>query len=120
MEEQTYGSAKTNELLKQKEKEYTQAIKLMELQRNLAISIASTNDLLEGLQISLETGLNVSGMDCDGIYLLDEANGDLNLIVHRGLTEELVRAVSHYDKNSENAIYVKKGIGPNACTERYY
>lgn len=109
MEEQTYGSAKAKEVLRQKEKEFTRAIKLLELQRDLSISLASTNDLREGLQISLEICIQASGMDCGGIYLFDEENGDLNLIVHEGLSEEFVKSVSHYDKDSENARYVKTG-----------
>jgi len=109
MEEQTYGSAKAKEVLKQKEKEFTRATKLLELQRDLSISLASTNDLREGLQISLEICIQASGMDCGGIYLFDEETKDLNLIVHEGLSEEFVKSVSHYDKDSENARYVKTG-----------
>jgi PAS domain S-box-containing protein len=106
MEEQTYGSA---ELLEQKEKEFTRTIKLLEIQRDLSISLASTNDLREGLQLSLEICIQASGMDCGGIYLFDEETGDLNLIVHEGLSGEFVKSVSHYDKDSENARYVKTG-----------
>lgn len=109
MEEQTYGPAKTNELFKQKGKDFAQTIKLLELQRDLSLSLASTNDLIEGLRISLEICIQASGMDFGGIYLFDKENGDLNLIVHQGLTEEFLKSVSHYDKDSENAQYVKTG-----------
>jgi len=109
VEERTYELEKTNKQLKQKVKECIQATKLMQLQRNLSISLSSTYVLIGGLHISLEAGLKVSGMDCGGIYLFDKATGDLNLIVHKGLTEEFVRSVSHYDKGSNNTIYVKKG-----------
>jgi PAS domain S-box-containing protein len=109
LEKRTYGEAKTKELLKRKEKKYTQALKLMEFQRDLSISMASTNDLIEGLHISLKTGLQVSGMDCGGIYLFDKETGDLNLIVHRGLSEEFVQTICHYDKDSENVKYVQAG-----------
>ena len=82
----------------------------MEYQRNLSVSIASTNDLIEGLSISLQIGIQMSGMDCGGIYLFDEANGNLNLIVHRGLSEGFVQSVSHYDKDSDYSLHVKLGI----------
>ncbi|UCD33278.1 MAG: PAS domain-containing protein [Desulfobacterales bacterium] len=109
LEKRTNEAAKTSELLNQKEKEFTQTIKLLELQRNLSISLSSTNDLIDGLRISLEICIQASGMDCGGIYLFDEGNGDLNLTVHQGLTEEFVKSISHFDKDSENARYVKKG-----------
>ena len=101
--------ANTNELLKQRIEEYKQSTRLMEYQRNLSVSIASTNNLIEGLHISLKIGIQMSGMDCGGIYLFDQESGDLNLIAHRGLSEEFVKAVSSYDKNSDNSLYVKMG-----------
>jgi len=109
VEERTHELEKTNKQLKQKIKESKQAMELSQLQRNLSISLSSTYDLTDGLHISLKTGLQVSGMDFGGIYLFDKTNGDLNLVVHQGLTEEFVKTVSHYDKDSENTIYVKTG-----------
>jgi len=107
VDKQTYELEKIKEQYQQKVIECTQQMELMQLQRDLSISIASTNNLIDGLYISLEAGLKVSGMDCGGIYLFDKANGDLSLTVHRGLSEEFVKAVSHYDKGSEHAKYVR-------------
>ena len=109
LEKRTNEAAETNELLKQRIEEYKQSTKLMEYQRKLSVSIASTNDLMEGLRISLRIGIQMSGMDCGGIYLFDKESGNLNLIVHQGLSKEFVQAVSYYDKNSDNSLYVKKG-----------
>ena len=109
LEKRTNEAAKTNELFLQRENEYKQSKKLMEYQRNLSVSIASTSDLTKGLHISLQISIQMSGMDCGGIYLFDKRNEDLNLIVHQGLSKEFVQAVSHYDKNSDNSLYVKKG-----------
>ena len=109
VKERTHELEKTNKQLKQKIKECKQAMELSQLQRNLSISLSSTYDLTDGLHISLKTGLQVSCMDFGGIYLFDKTNGDLNLVVHQGLTEEFVKTVSHYDKDSENTIYVKTG-----------
>ena len=82
---------------------------LLEYQRILSVLIGSTNDLVEGLRLGLQKGIKMSGMDCGGIYLFDDQSGDLNLIVHQGLSKEFVQAVSHYDKNSDNSLHVKKG-----------
>ena len=109
LEKRACETAKTNELLEQGIEEYKQSTRLMEYQRNLSVSIASTNNLIEGLHISLKIGIQMSGMDCGGIYLFDKGNGDLNLIAHQGLSEEFVQAVSIYDKNSDNSLHVKMG-----------
>ena len=109
LEKRTNEAAKTKELLKQKIEEYKQSTMLMEYQRKLSVSIASTNDLMEGLRRSLQLSIRMSGMDCGGIYLFDKNSGDLNLIVHQGLSEEFVQAVSHYGKKSDNSLHVKKG-----------
>jgi len=108
-EEQTDELEKIKGQYQQKVNECIQQMELMKHQRDLSISLASIHNLIDGLNISLEAGLKVSGMDCGGIYLFDELSGNLDLIVHQGLSEELVQAVSHYDKDSENAQYVKKG-----------
>ena len=109
VEERTHELKKNKKKLEQKIKECKQAMKLTQLQRNLSISLSSTDDLIDGVHKSLVAGLQVSGMDCGGIYLFDKSSGDLNLIVHQGLTEEFVKTVSRYDKDSENAEYVNTG-----------
>ena len=109
LEKRTNEAAKTKALLKQRIEEYEHSTMLMEYQRKLSVSIGSTNDLLEGLRLSLQVGIQMSGMDCGGIYLFNKKSGDLNLIVHQGLSKELVQAVSHYGKNSDNSLHVKKG-----------
>jgi PAS domain S-box-containing protein len=109
LEERTDELKNANEFLTEILAEYSHRKKLMLIQHNLSISLSTTYDLIEGLRLGLKTGIKVSGMDCGGIYLFDKANGDLNLIVHQGLTDEFVRIASHLDKDSENAIYVKRG-----------
>ena len=44
----------------------------MDIQRILSISLAATNNLIEGLNLCLEASLQISGMDCGGIYLFDD------------------------------------------------
>ena len=109
LEKRTNEAAKTSELLNQRMEEYNSSTMLLEYQRILSVSIGSTNDLIEGLRLGLQEGIKMSGMDSGGIYLFDHESGDLNLIVHQGLSKEFVQAVSHYDKNSDNSLHVKKG-----------
>ena len=109
LEKRTNEAAKTKELLKKRKEEYKNSAMLMEYQRKLSVLLGSTNDLMKGLRLGLREGIKMSGMDCGGIYLFDDESGDLNLIVHQGLSKEFVQAVSRYDKNSKNALHVKKG-----------
>ena len=81
----------------------------MDIQRALSISLAAIDDLRDGLSLCLEASLQISGMDCGGIFLFDNKDGDLNLAVHKGLTIDLVYKLSKFDKSSETALLVKKG-----------
>jgi len=64
LEERTGELKKTTEYLTQMAKESLHRKELMQIQRNLSISLSTTYDLIEGLHLSLEAGLKVSGMDC--------------------------------------------------------
>lgn len=82
----------------------------IKIQRDLAISLASTDILSKGLHLCLEACLLVSGMDCGGIYLIDDISGSLNLIVHKGLTNHFVKSALTYDKDAKNVLVIKKGM----------
>jgi PAS domain S-box-containing protein len=96
-------------LLIQKEKDFSQAIKVLKYERDLSISLSTIYNLDEGLQLSLEAGLHVSGMDCGGIYLFDESSGNLHLQVAKGLSAEFVREVAHFSNDSEHTVFVRRG-----------
>lgn len=59
-----------------------QSESLMRIQRDLGLALSETKSLAEGLRISLMTALGVSGMDCGGIYLIDETTESFNLLFH--------------------------------------
>jgi PAS domain S-box-containing protein len=100
---------KDNTPLKQAPKKIVPEKDQIEIQRDLAISLASTDSLSNGLHLCLEACLSVSGMDGGGIYLFDDITGSLNLTVHKGLTEQFLKSVLTYDKDSNNVAVVKKG-----------
>lgn len=91
------------------EEERLQADNLVHAQRDLAIKLNNTNDLTKGLDITLETALNMSKMDGGGIYLFDDITGYLHLKVHKGLSPEFVSNTSFYDADSKNVTLVKAG-----------
>jgi PAS domain S-box-containing protein len=86
-----------------------QFYKMACIQRNLAIKLSTINQLDKGLDLCLETAIEVSGMDCGSVYLVDESTGALELVVSQKLSAEFVNGVSHYDADSENTKLVMKG-----------
>lgn len=78
-------------------------------QRDLAMALSSTTGLEEGLRMSVEAALRISGMDCGGVYLVDENSGTVDLLFHQGLSEDFVNAASHYNRESDHVRLVMAG-----------
>ena len=78
-------------------------------QRDLAVTLSRVTSLEEGLRATLDAAVEVSGMDCGGIYLVDPASGEVHLACHRGLSDGFVSAAAHYDADSANARLVTAG-----------
>jgi PAS domain S-box-containing protein len=89
--------------------ERKQAENLAILQRDLAFSLSSTNDLKEALNLLVQTSTKIEGVDCGGIYLVDPVTGGLDLIMHVGLSGPFVERTLHFDADSPSALLVKKG-----------
>ena len=81
----------------------------MDIQRALSISLAATDNLTEGLNLCLEASLQISGMDCGGVYLFDTRHENLDLVVHKGLSKNFVKHIATYDKNAANVLLIQKG-----------
>jgi PAS domain S-box-containing protein len=94
---------------KQKDKKTSMEVHQMDIQRVLSVSLSSTDNLLEGLNLCLEGCLQISGMDCGGIYLFDDKVENLKLILHSGFKDDFVDGLLSYDKTSHNVILVKRG-----------
>ncbi len=89
--------------------ERKQAELLILVQRDLALAISFSHQLDKALSQCLDTMLQLSEMDCGGIYLIDQASGDLNLICHRNLSPAFIKSVSHYKADSTFARLVLQG-----------
>jgi PAS domain S-box-containing protein len=89
--------------------ERKQAELLILVQRDLALAISFSHQLDEALLKCLDTMLQLSEMECGGIYLIDQASGDLNLICHRNLSPAFIKSVSHYKADSTRARLVLQG-----------
>jgi PAS domain S-box-containing protein len=92
---------------------------MVQAERDLGHAWSTATNLEERLETCLRTAIQVSSMDCGGIYVLNGTDGGLVLKVHLGISERFVREVSHYSKDSDNWHWrwVKQGTPIYAKTE---
>jgi PAS domain S-box-containing protein len=82
---------------------------LLRAQRDVGIALSFTSDLRFALERMLEIAVQLEGIDCGGVYLLDPQTGELHLEAHRGLSSAFSRRVSHYRSDTTEARLVKSG-----------
>jgi PAS domain S-box-containing protein len=109
VEKRTLELSKVNEQLKKEIAERKQADDLLRAQRDLGLALGATQGLEETLRLCVETAMRVSGMDCGGVYLVDENSSSLDLAFHQGLPPKFVQNASRYDADSANARLVMSG-----------
>ncbi len=69
--------------------------KLLEVQKEIGTFLSDADSLVVSLQGVLDRILQIEEVDSGGVYLANPAADELDLIVHRGLSEDFVNAVSH-------------------------
>ena len=72
---------------------------LMNIRRDLAMSLGSVNDLNTALKLILEATTKIGNVDCGGIYILDE-NHNISLISHHNLSNGFVNCIKLLTKKS--------------------
>ena len=82
---------------------------LIRLQRDIGIALYSTSRLDIALANLLSAVIQIDGIDCGGIYLIDQDSGELNLLVHQGLSDDFLKSVKHFKTDHPSSILVKKG-----------
>jgi len=92
--------------------ERKEAQKMLEIQRELGISLSTTWNLQTMLNQILDACLKIEEIDAAGIYLKDELLDQINLVAHRGLSPEFVKSVSVYRADSPEArqIWTEKPV----------
>ena len=78
-----------------------QANNLIRAQRDLGLALVAATGLDDVLCLCVEAAINISGMDCGGVYLVDEDSGAMDIAFHKGLSAAFVNCVSHYDRDSD-------------------
>lgn len=89
--------------------ERKRAEQFLQAERDIGAALASTSDLQFALERLLEIGLQLEGIDCGGVYLIDSRSGELQLAAHRGLGKSFVERISHYKSESIEARLAKTG-----------
>ncbi len=82
---------------------------LIRAQHNLGWALNTAGGLEDVLRLCVETAIQMSGMDCGGVYLVDDNSGDLKLAFHRGLPQDFVKIAAHYDAGSDSARLIMAG-----------
>ena len=92
--------------------ERKEAQEMLEIQRELGISLSTTWNLQTMLNRILDACLQIEEIDAAGIYLKDELLDQINLVAHRGLSPEFVKSVSTYKADSPEArqIWTEKPV----------
>jgi len=85
------------------------ADKLANAPHDLALALNAVVRLDEALRLCVEAAIRISGLDCGGIYLVDQKTGGLDLAFHKGLPVKFVECAAHYDVDSPSARLVMVG-----------
>jgi len=83
--------------------ERKEAQKMLDIQRELGVSLSTTWNLQTMLNQILDACLKIEEIDAAGIYLKDELLDQINLVAHRGLSSEFVKSISTYGADSPEA-----------------
>ncbi len=73
---------------------------LLRVQRDLGLSLSSTDDQMDALRAVLDVVCRVEGVDCGSMYLVNEHMGQLSMVVHQGLSEQFVENNAYFEPDS--------------------
>ncbi|MBO9997588.1 MAG: PAS domain S-box protein [Cyanobacteria bacterium SID2] len=82
---------------------------LLRIQRDIALSLSSTSDLERAIEQLLDRILAIDGLDCGGVYLLNEQTGYFELVAHRNFSPIFVQHVRQLDPESHRGRWLKAG-----------
>lgn len=74
--------------------------KTIRLQHDLATSLSKNRDIAQSLKLILHAILSVDGLDCGGIYLVNEENKQLELVSYQGISSGFLEKVKRYGFDS--------------------
>ncbi|MBU1432126.1 response regulator [Myxococcota bacterium] len=77
-------------------------LEILKIQLKLSLDMSQAQDLDEILKLCMFAGIEISGADCGGVYLINASNKDMYLHCHVGLGEAFISAARYYSKDSPN------------------
>jgi PAS domain S-box-containing protein len=89
--------------------EHKRAEHLLEAQRDVGVALSVTNDLSAALDELLDTATKLEGIDCGGVYLVNQETGALELQAHSGLSGDFVQKVARYEPDAPEVQLVREG-----------
>lgn len=87
--------------------------KMLQAELDLALKLSASESFEETIQHCLKSAMEISGMDCGAVYLLDESENSLNLFQSKGLSDDILRTLATFTKDfpeyrimtARNAVY---------------
>ncbi|MBN2010139.1 PAS domain S-box protein, partial [candidate division KSB1 bacterium] len=89
--------------------ERKQAENILFIQNRLSFSLSSTTNLVHAFDSLLKAAMEIDGIDCGAVYLVDNLSGDLDLISHKGLTPEFLGLNNSLTKTASQTKTLLKG-----------
>ena len=89
--------------------ERKRAEQLLQAERDLGAALSSTSDLKLAVERVLDIAMQLEGIDCGGVYLMNQQTGELHLEAHRGLPGSFVERISHYKADATEARLARAG-----------
>lgn len=89
--------------------EQKRAEDLVRVQRDLGLALGTATELAEVLSLCTDAALDASDMDVGGVYLVDAETGDVDLAFQKGISDEAVARISHYDGGSTQSAAALSG-----------
>ncbi len=89
--------------------EIKRAERILKIQRDLGNFLTVTSNLSEALNQILDAALKASGLDCGGIYIVDEFDRSIRMISYTGVTEEFISLVGYYTEDTPQFQLIQAG-----------
>ncbi|MHA2191106.1 MAG: PAS domain S-box protein [Candidatus Thorarchaeota archaeon] len=83
---------------------------IQKIQYNLISSLAKQLSWHDAAQLVLSAALKVEGVDCGGMYSVDESTGAMNLVAYEGLSEDFVKANKHFKADTPQVNAIMRGM----------
>ncbi|MEI7989727.1 MAG: PAS domain S-box protein [Chloroflexota bacterium] len=82
---------------------------VLRVQYELSLALNTSDDLQHALTFFLNSLIQLESVDCGGVYLVDALSGELDLVVHSGLSQPFVEENAHFSAGSPQVRLVREG-----------